>query len=152
MNVVGGGRDGDHLHQQLGGGLLDLRPLIFKTEDAGLGLPCRACPRRSDAELRQPSAFQPISQATSFSRKADLHDRTAAGLDLGGEVLDARSRFLETPTRAMPVRSLPSRTLRSPALVLLADDVLVGHSTLSKTPVDLTPPSMVSIGRHGDAF
>src|SRR2546421_391459 len=86
-------------------------PLIFSTEDAGLGLPLPCLP--SSATTRScvsSSAFSSISQAASFSRKPWS---SITGLPfcstLEARSLMRRSRSLETPTRAMPVRSLPSR-------------------------------------------
>jgi len=56
------------------------------------------------------SAFSSISQAASFSRNAGSW---MIGLPpdstLPARSRMRRSRSLETPTRAMPVRSLPSR-------------------------------------------
>src|SRR5882672_12197069 len=109
--VIGRGERADHLHQKLGRGLLDFRALDLSTEEAGLGLPLPCLP--SSATTRSwvnSSAFSSISTAASFSRNA-WSSITGLPPDstLEASSLMRRMRSLETPTRAMPVRSLPSR-------------------------------------------
>ena len=105
-------------------------PLIFRTEDAGFGLPLPCLP--SSATTRSwviSSAFSSISTAASFSRK---RWSSIIGLPpdstLRGELLDAAQPLLGDADAGDAGALVAEQEFGVvPALVLLADQVLDRH-------------------------
>ena len=114
MLVIGSGERADHFHQQFGGGLLDFRALDLQDRRRRIGLALAVLAFvGDDAQLRQLERLQ-LDLAARRASRGSAGPR-ARGLPsdstLEASSLMRRSRSLETPTRAMPVRSLPSRNL-----------------------------------------
>ncbi len=82
-----------------------------------------------DAQLRQLERLQlDLAGRELLAERGILDDRLAAGLDLGGEIADAAQPLLGDADPGDAGALIAEQELGVvPALVLLADQVLVGH-------------------------
>src|SRR6266700_3767021 len=130
MHVVGCGERPDHLHQKFGRGLLDLRALDLQDRGRRIGLALAVLAFiGDDAELRQLQRLQlDLDGGELLAKTRILDHRLAAGLDLGGELLDAADALLGDADAGNAGALVAEQELGViPALVLLAHQVLDRH-------------------------
>ena len=131
-------------------------PLIFSTEDAGLGLPLPCLP--SSATTRSCGQFERLQLDLAgrelFAEALVLDDRLAAGFDLGGQILDAAQPLLGNADAGDAGALVAEQEFGViPALVLLADQVLDRHlDVVEEHFVDLAAAVDGLDRAHGDAL
>ena len=129
MLVIRRGERPDHFHQKLGGGLLDFRSLHLQNRGGWIRLALAVLAFIGDhPKLRQFERLQvDLDLGELLAEFQVLNHRLAAGLDLGGQFLDATNAFLGNADAGDAGALVAEQELGViPALVFLADQVFNG--------------------------